>query len=60
MQAVPKQRGGRPFGVMPKKLVVPPALEQDGREILNAERNAQGATNLWRSTAEFVVVPWLS
>ena len=51
---------GRPLGVMPTHLVVPPALEKDGLEILNAERNAAGATNVYRGTAELVVVPWLA
>lgn len=51
---------GRPLGLTPRKLVVPPALEGKGREILNAERDAAGATNVWRGTAELVVVPWLA
>lgn len=51
---------GRPLGIMPTHLVVPPALEEQGREILNAERNAAGATNVWRGTAELQVVPWLA
>ncbi len=51
---------GRPLGIMPTHLVVPPALEKQGLEILNAERNAAGATNVYRGTAELVVVPWLA
>ena len=51
---------GRPLGVMPTKLVVPPALEKEGLELLNAERNANGATNVYRGTAELLVVPWLA
>lgn len=51
---------GRPLGCMPTHLFVPPSLEAQGREILNAERNAAGATNVWRGTAELVVVPWLA
>lgn len=60
MKATPQDRGGAPLGIMPTKLVVPPALEQEGREILMAERNAAGATNVWRNSAELVVVPWLA
>ena len=51
---------GRPLGIMPTHLIVPPALEKAGREIVAAERNAQGATNVWMGTAELVVVPWLA
>ena len=51
---------GRPLGIMPTHLVVPPSLEGEGREILNAERDSAGATNVWRGTAELVVVPWLA
>jgi phage major head subunit gpT-like protein len=51
---------GRPLGIMPNLLVVPPALEAAGRAIIEAERNAAGATNVWRNTAELLVVPWLS
>jgi phage major head subunit gpT-like protein len=45
---------------MPRLLIVPPALEAAGLEILNAERDAAGATNVWRGTAELLVVPWLA
>ena len=51
---------GRPIGVMPRLLVVPPELEQEGLEILNAERDSSGATNVYKGTAELLVVPWLS
>ena len=51
---------GRPLGLMPNSLIVPPSLDIDGREILTAERDAAGATNVYRGTAELVVVPWLA
>ncbi|MFO6448923.1 Mu-like prophage major head subunit gpT family protein [Erythrobacter sp. NE805] len=51
---------GRPLGVRPTLLVVPPSLEGEAMEILNAERNAAGATNVWRGTAKLEVVPWLA
>lgn len=51
---------GRPLGVMPNILVVPPSLEGPALELLNAERNAAGATNIYRNTAELLVVPWLA
>ncbi len=51
---------GKPLGLMPRLLVVPPSLEAAGLEILNAERDTAGATNVWRGTAELMVVPWLA
>jgi phage major head subunit gpT-like protein len=51
---------GRPLGIMPDLLVVPPGLEGEGLEILNAERDAAGATNVYKGTAELLVSPWLS
>lgn len=51
---------GRPLGIRPTHLVVPPSLEGAGLEILNSERNAAGATNVWKGTAKLEVVPWLA
>lgn len=51
---------GRPLGLMPNLLVVPPALESAGRKILNSEYGTGGATNEWKGTAELLVVPWLA
>lgn len=51
---------GRPLGVMLDTLVVPPSLEGEALEIVNAERNAAGATNVYKGTAKAVVVPWLA
>jgi phage major head subunit gpT-like protein len=51
---------GRPLGIMPRLLVVPPSLEGQELEILNAERDAAGATNVYKGTAELLVVPWLA
>jgi phage major head subunit gpT-like protein len=50
---------GRPLGVRPNLLVVPPSLEGAGRELLLSERTSAGATNPWQGTAELLVVPWL-
>ncbi|WPY94681.1 Mu-like prophage major head subunit gpT family protein [Limimaricola variabilis] len=50
---------GRPLGLKPNLLVVPTALEAKALEILNAERNAAGATNVWKGTAELLVTSWL-
>ncbi|MFK5980871.1 MAG: Mu-like prophage major head subunit gpT family protein [Rhizobiaceae bacterium] len=50
----------RPLGIMPDLLVVPPSLEGQALEILNAERDAAGATNVYKGTAELLVSPWLA
>jgi phage major head subunit gpT-like protein len=55
-----KSDEGRPLGIMPNLLVVPPALEGAARKLLLAETDAAGATNPWRGTAELLVVPWLA
>ena len=51
---------GRPLGGSPTHLVVGPSNEGAGLEIINAERNAAGATNVYRGTAKLLVVPWLA
>ncbi len=51
---------GRPLGLMPNLLVVPPSLESAGRKILNSEYAAGGETNEWKGTAELLVSPWLA
>ena len=51
---------GRPLGIRPTHLVVPPSLEKEGLELLNAERLASGATNVYRGTAELHVSRWLA
>lgn len=51
---------GRPLGVMPRLLVVGASLENAALEIVNAERDAAGATNVYKGTAEVLVVPWLA
>lgn len=50
----------RALGVRPRLLLVPPALEGEGLEIVNAERDSAGATNVYKGTAELLVVPWLA
>lgn len=51
--------GGRPLGVMPDTLVVPPSLESAGRQILNNEFGTGGVTNEWSGTAKLIVTPWV-
>lgn len=51
---------GRPMGLTPNLLVVGPSNEEAALELLNAERDAAGATNVYKGTAELLVVPWLA
>lgn len=51
---------GRPLGVKPRLLIVGPSNEKRALEIVNAERNAAGADNVYKGTAEVMVVPWLA
>lgn len=41
-------------------LVVPPELENTAEQILNAERDASGATNTLKGAARILVVDWLA
>lgn len=51
---------GRPLGIMPNLLVVPPSLEGAARRIVGNELTGGGNTNEWYNTAEVLVVPWLA
>jgi phage major head subunit gpT-like protein len=51
---------GRPLGLIPDLLVVPPNLEQAARQIVQNMQQAGGATNEWYQTAEVLTVPWLA
>lgn len=50
---------GSPLGVQGTHLVVGASNEAEARELIEAERNAAGATNIWRNTAKLIVSPWL-
>lgn len=54
-----KNSAGRPLGLLPNLLVVPPALEGVALDILKAEI-ILGSTNTLRGTAEPLVVPQLA
>jgi phage major head subunit gpT-like protein len=55
-----KDDEGRPLGIMPSLLVVPPSLESAAREILKADRSANGESNIYKDSADLLVVPWLT
>jgi phage major head subunit gpT-like protein len=50
----------RPLGLGRKLLlVVPETLEGKARALLMAERDADGATNIWKDSADMLVTSWL-
>ncbi|MCA7947856.1 Mu-like prophage major head subunit gpT family protein [Burkholderia vietnamiensis] len=61
-QAMTGMKGdnGRPLGIRPSLLVVPPMYEGRGRKILNADANNYGATNIWKGSADLLATPWLA
>ena len=52
--------GGKKLGIVPDLLVVPPSLEKEALEVIQNERQANGATNTYKGTAEVLVSPYLS
>lgn len=59
MQSV-KGDHGRPLGIRPKLLVVAPQDRAPALEVVKAERNAAGATNINRDVVDVLTVPWLA
>lgn len=55
-----KGDNGRPINVMPNLLVVGPSNEKEALELIQAERLANGATNVYRGTAKVLVCPYLT
>lgn len=51
--------GGRPLGISPNVLLVPPQLEAAARAIVGSQLTTGGATNPWYGTAEIIVTPYL-
>lgn len=50
---------GKPLVIRSAELWVPPTLEQAALEVVQAERLANGATNVMRNLSKVVVCPWL-
>lgn len=50
---------GKPLVIRSAELWVPPSLEQEALEVVQAERLANGATNVMRGLSKVVVCPWL-
>lgn len=55
-----KGENGRPLNLVPDLLVVHPGNEKAGLGITNAEKDAAGADNVYKGTAELMVVPLLA
>ena len=55
-----KDDEGRPLGVRPTVLLVPPALEDIANVLMTAERLEDGKPNPYKGTAEVVVGDWLT
>lgn len=55
-----KSDTGRPLGISPKLLIVPPNLEGAALKLIQAEKLENGADNVYRNTAQVLVVPWLA
>jgi phage major head subunit gpT-like protein len=51
---------GEVMGVMPNLLIVPPQLESTARTILNADFLSAGETNVWKNSAQLLVIPQLA
>jgi phage major head subunit gpT-like protein len=54
-----KTDSGKPLGIMPNLLLVGPSNENAALNVVQAERLANGADNVYRNTAKVVTCPWL-
>lgn len=55
-----KGDGGRPLGIMPNLLVVPPALRSDANKTVKVMLGDGGASNPNYQAVDVLVVPWLA
>lgn len=55
-----KADNGKPLAITPKVLLVSPNNEKAALKVIQAETLANGATNVYRNTAQVVMCPWLS
>ncbi|WP_110972148.1 Mu-like prophage major head subunit gpT family protein [Pseudomonas huaxiensis] len=55
-----KDEDGRPISVMPNVLLVPPALRDTARRMMNSEKLEDGQANPYKGAAEVVVEPRLT
>jgi phage major head subunit gpT-like protein len=55
-----KADGGRPLGITPTLLVVPPTLRSAAEDLLLAMQKANGASNTNYKAVDLLVTPWVS
>jgi phage major head subunit gpT-like protein len=55
-----KADNGKPLGIVPNLLVVPPSLENAALEVVKVQRLANGGDNPMYGTAVVLVSPWLA
>jgi len=55
-----KDNEGRPLGVNPNVLMVPPALEDTAKAMMSADRFEDGKVNLYKNACEVVVNPYIT
>lgn len=55
-----KGDGGRPLGITPTKLIVPPALRADANKTVKVMFGEGGASNANYEAVDVVVTPWLA
>jgi phage major head subunit gpT-like protein len=55
-----KKDGGKPLGIMPTHLVVPPSLRAAANAVVKATQRANGESNTNYQAVEVVVTPWLA
>lgn len=55
-----KADGGRPLGIKPTVLVVPPSLEKAAEDIVVVDRLSNGASNTNKGKVKLIATPWLA
>ena len=55
-----KSDAGKPLGIMPDLLLVGPSNEAAALKMVTAEKQANGADNIYRNTAKVVTCSWLA
>jgi len=53
-----KGEEGRPLGVKPTVLIVPPSLEGKALDLINSTTLENGQSNKWYKSVEVIVTPW--
>jgi phage major head subunit gpT-like protein len=54
-----RRMSGKPLGVMPTHLVVPPTLEAQARKLVHALMIDGGSSNIWANSVELIVTPYV-